>query len=93
MTELEQEEILQRAIDTWGRHEQEQMAIGECGEFLALFGRKVQGRLTREAMVDEIADVTIMMRQMARIYGEDLVKVRIQYKLRRLEEKLNKDCP
>ena len=85
--------ILRKALDTWGEFEQEQMAFGECGEFVALAGRKVQGRMTAEAMVDEIADVTIMMRQMAHLYGLGLVHERIQYKLNRLTAKLERNQP
>ncbi|WP_306600739.1 hypothetical protein [Geothrix sp. 21YS21S-2] len=82
--------ILHKALKTWGQHEQEQMAFGECGEFVALAALKVQGRLTTEAVVDEIADVTIMMRQMAHLYGLAQVEERIRFKLDRLAKKLER---
>jgi hypothetical protein len=89
MTPEKQEAILQAAIDTWGVNSQMMMAFGECGEFVALAGRHVQGRLTPEAIIDEIADVTIMMRQMAKIYGLRAVEQRIEYKLLRLQLRID----
>jgi NTP pyrophosphatase (non-canonical NTP hydrolase) len=81
---------LNNALETWGKHEQEQMAVGECGEFLTLFGRKVQGRATDEDFIEEIADVMVMMEQMALIYGYDQVQYAVDHKMRRLGEKLRK---
>jgi len=37
------------------------MAVGECGEFLTLVGRKAQNRDTVEDWISEISDVIIMM--------------------------------
>ena len=82
-------QLFDRATQQWGVDAQRMMAVGECGEFLTLFGREPQGRLEPEAMIDEIADVTIMMAQMARIYGPEQVADRIQYKLDRMRRKLD----
>lgn len=82
--------VLQTAVDTWGEYEQVMMAIGECGEFLTLMGRKVQGRLIESDMHDEIADVLIMMHQMANIYGIDHVRARVRHKMEKLAAKLAK---
>lgn len=81
--------ILNRAVQQWGIESQWSMAIGECGEFVALEGKRVQGRLSDYDALDEIADVLVMMHQMSIVYGYELVKQRIDYKLSRLELKLN----
>lgn len=73
------------AINKWGQESQEGVAIGECGELIAEFGRKVQGRMELDDMIDEIADVTIMMRQLAIIYGTENVESRIEFKMKRLK--------
>ena len=83
-------EVLDDALTTWGREEQEAMAIGEIGEYLTLEGRAAQGRCTDEDKISEIADVIIMMHQMAAIYGKDNVKDQINYKLIRLKDRLIK---
>lgn len=87
----EQEKTLQAAIDVWGYQEQEAMAIGECGEFLALHGKRAQGRATIEDWISEIADVTIMMEQMAKIYGYEAVQDMINFKMNRLRTRLEKN--
>lgn len=83
-------QVLKTAVDTWGEYEQVMMAIGECGEFLTLMGRKVQGRLIESDMHDEIADVLIMMHQMANIYGIDHVRARVRHKMEKLAVKLER---
>lgn len=80
--------VYEAAIEQWGVHAQKMMAVGECGEFLAEFGREVQGRSSPEKMIDEIADVMIMMNQMAMIYGEDEVRKRIDVKVNKVKTKL-----
>lgn len=81
-------DVFEKATETWGHPSQWSMAVGECGEFVALEGLRVQGRLTDEKAVDEIADVLIMMLQMRKHYGESVVDERIQYKLNRLRGRL-----
>lgn len=82
------DEIMLGALRSFGSEQQEQIAFGECGEFVALAGLKAQGRLTREQAIDEIADVLIMMRQMAHVYGLEDVNRRIEFKLNRLDQTL-----
>jgi NTP pyrophosphatase (non-canonical NTP hydrolase) len=84
------DEVLNAAVETWGVESQTAMAIGEIGEFLTLIGRKAQGRLTLEEVHSEIADVIIMMKQMAKIWGENQVAEQITYKVGRLKQKLIK---
>lgn len=79
---------LQDALDTWGTSEQKAMAVGEIGEFLSLFGRSAQGRDTAEQWHDEIADVLIMMEQMAFMHDYDAVMLRKTQKMERLAKRL-----
>lgn len=50
-----------------------------------------RGRNTVDDIIDEIADVTIMMSQLAIIYGKDRVQLQIDYKTQRLAKRLNKE--
>lgn len=79
-----------KAIRVWGEESQTQMAIGEIGEFLTTFGRLAQKRCTKEDVIDEIADVIIMMTQMALINGEEAVKERIRVKIAKIKGRLEK---
>lgn len=80
--------IMEKAVETWGVEDQFMMAIGECGEFVTLAGRHVQGRLDKEQIIDEVADVLVMMHQMALIYGEQEVRDRIEFKMNKVFGKL-----
>jgi hypothetical protein len=80
--------VLRSAILTWGETDQFNMAFGECGEFVALCGRRAQGRATKEDFRSEIADVIIMMAQMREIFGPEKVDAMINFKIDRLKQKL-----
>lgn len=85
---LEQKMILDNAIKAWGPESQLNMAFGECGEFVALCGRRSQRRDTVEDFLSEIADVTIMMAQMRELFGADRVDAMIAFKMDRLKLRL-----
>ena len=82
---------LLKAIEKWGAATQEQMAIGEIGELLALYGRRVQNRDDAMEWIDEIADVTIMLRQLALMTDPVLVAGAIDTKMCRLKKALEED--
>ncbi len=82
------DKILKKAIAHFGKESQVFVAIGEMGELLADFGRLAQGRITENNMADEIADVTIMMRQLALIYGAKKVDAVIELKMDRIKRRL-----
>ena len=86
----EQHLTLNSALKTWGDYEQYQMLIGELGELLTLFGRRVQGRDTPEEWVTEIADCMIMLEQMAIMHGYVKVQEKLDYKIQRLQSRLPK---
>lgn len=65
------------------------LAIGECGEFLSEIGRTAQGRSSQEKLVDEIADVIIMMNQLGYYHNPELLRKRIEFKMNRVKDKLD----
>jgi len=84
--------ILQKAIEVWGTKAQCEMIIEECIE-LALSLQKlkrIRGNSAQKEMevIDEIADVAIMMEQMAIIWGYEQVNQRIKFKIDRLKGRL-----
>jgi NTP pyrophosphatase (non-canonical NTP hydrolase) len=86
---MNEEEIYKAAINHWGEHTQLMMAMGECGELIAELNRLVtQNRSSKEQVVDEIADVEIMMGQLRYIFGNDEVDLAKQRKLARLNHRL-----
>lgn len=82
-------QTLTQAIELFGPESQQLMTIGEIGEFLQLYGRMTQGRATRQEWISEIADVTIMMRQMALLNGIEEVNAMIAHKVERLQQRID----
>ena len=91
--QLIDENILDDAIKAFGIEAQLEMVIEECLE-LALAIQKLKRirggtkEEKRKAVIDEIADVTIMVRQATFIFGTDAVNDRIIFKMKRLEERI-----
>ena len=72
------------AVRHYGAEHQKKKAIEEMGELITAISREQDGRATPEQVITEIADVQIMMRQLALIYGIDAVVNEIDRKQRRL---------
>lgn len=86
------DEILQKAIDTFGIEAQKEMIIEECIELaLALQKyKRVRGNKTDQfmAVIDEIADVKIMIRQAEKIFKTFLIDERVDFKMERLKKRI-----
>lgn len=104
--------IMQRAVDTYGREKQTDVAIEEMAELTEAITVKHMTRLTkalqktrrvlgddhaaqehaRNSVIEEIADVEIMIDQLKIMYGEHCVNTVREQKLVRLEGRLNEQC-
>lgn len=77
------------ALRQWGPDAQTWMAVEELGELLTSIARLRRWRDDVTKLVDELADVGIMLDQLALIYDcEDKVRERRAFKLNRLRERL-----
>ncbi len=88
MYEDDMEQLYKKALGKWKAGVQIQMTIEECAELivaLAKYGRNNNGS-TIEEMVDELADVQIMINQMKLIFSG--VEDKIQEKMHRLKKRL-----
>ena len=94
-------EILQKAIKHYGTHNQMLKCIEECGELSRAISRILielssgDGFTTKESeenLYEEIADVTIMLKQLVMMFQcEGRVQVQIMNKINRLKERLEHD--
>jgi len=86
------EEFLLKVIKTFGTANQIDMIREECMELLLalqrLRRRKEYETEIMSNVIDEVADVIIMISQARLIFGKDKVDERIKFKLQRLEGKL-----
>lgn len=79
--------ILQKAIDTYGGEMQSIVAIEEMAELQKELTKALRGNLNIGGLVEEMADVAIMYRQLLMIYNIDTDKLQkqIEAKLLRLK--------
>jgi len=87
---------MQTALDQWGLNAQVGQAIEECAELIVALQKYVNrtpkpGML--ENILDEIADVEMMLAQMRLVLGidDEALRKRIEYKFERLNRYLSKD--
>ena len=93
MNKHEQATGLQTIVSTYGVNPQVDIAVDECSELIkALMKHKRKPSLaTREGIIDELADVQIMLRQMNIIFEcKDEVEERIEYKINRQLERIRR---
>ena len=90
---MNNEYLYQKAIDKWGEKSQIMIAIEEAGELitvLAKYGRNINGS-TKIDVVNEIADMKIMIEQLELIFDEELVEEAYIVKTMRLEQYLESE--
>ncbi len=82
-------ELMCKAILTWGEESQIKMAVEECAELLVAIMHRSRNRVTNKAVVEELVDVSLMVEQLRMIYDKDgdFETIRTQ-KLERLEKLL-----
>ena len=90
MDKKETDELYTKAIDTWGQLPQVNMVFEECGELTTALARYLRGRANEEEVITEVADVAIMMEQMAVLFGKEQFEQEKERKLQRLKERLEK---
>ena len=83
--------IYQATIARWGVDAQYDQAIEECAELIAALKHFKRGKISREEVIDELADVTLMLGQLRWMFGEELVESAICDKLEKLKQLLDDD--
>lgn len=79
-----------QAIETYGVRMQKLMAIEEMSELTKEICKDFRGKLNREHLIEEMADVLIMLDQMLLMYkvsGEEICQM-CERKMNRLRERL-----
>jgi NTP pyrophosphatase (non-canonical NTP hydrolase) len=86
------DDLLIKAIETWGIGAQVDIAQEECAELIAAIAHYRRERPdAMKEMIEEIADVKIMMRQLELMFDIDKdVRAVMDYKLERLAGRLER---
>jgi hypothetical protein len=92
MTNQEIIDTYKQAIELYGEHAQKLMAIEEMSELTKEICKDFRGKLDREHLIEEMADVTITIDQLMMMYGisGDEIEQMRERKIERLKERLKR---
>jgi NTP pyrophosphatase (non-canonical NTP hydrolase) len=81
--------LYKEAIEKWGEEAQVNMLNEECGELIAAVAQFKRGRTSHHDVMTELADVFIMVEQIASMMSYDDFEKELERKLTKLrDEKL-----
>ena len=86
---MNKEQLYQATIDKWGIEAQYEQMVEECAELIAALKHFQRGKIDQQTVIDELADVTLMVGQLTWMFGQDTVDQAIQDKLIKLDILLN----
>ena len=83
--------LFKELLSRFGIEKQTLMLAEEQGELIKAINKKLRGKGDRLSIVEELADVVIMLRQIAQFFNIDKEEVNLimNKKLKRTEERLN----
>ena len=82
-------DLCKYALDKWGLDSQLDMLAEECGEFIVALNHYRRKRISREKLLEEIADISVMSSEMMVYFPE--LQVIADRKIRRLIKKVQKN--
>jgi NTP pyrophosphatase (non-canonical NTP hydrolase) len=86
---MDMTQIYQKTIDTWGEEAQYDQMIEECAELIAALKHFKRGKIEDQDVINELADVTLMVGQLTWMMGDKKVAATVEKKLQKLETLLN----
>lgn len=82
-------EIYAATLAKWGEEAQYDQAVEECAELIAALKHLRRGRVGKDEVAGELADVYLMIGQLVYMLGEERVATAIEEKLARLHSHLS----
>lgn len=90
-TMMRYREIYAKTICKWGEDAQYDQTIEECAELIATLQHFARGKVDKDAVVSELADVFLMVGQLTYMFGEDLLSAAVEKKIAKLHHLLESD--
>lgn len=81
-------DLYEKTIAKWGVDAQYDQAIEECAELIATLKHLKRGKVDQESVVNELADVYLMIGQLIYMFGPDRVDAAVQHKIDKLNNLL-----
>ena len=82
------ERLYQATLNKWGEDAQYDQAVEECAELITALKHFRRGKVDQQAVIDEIADVTLMLGQLTWMFGTERVEESMKKKLKKLSRLL-----
>lgn len=82
------DEIYQATLAKWGEEAQYDQAVEECAELIISLKHYRRGKADRQSVIDELADLTLMLGQLTWMLGEKEVELAIGRKRAKLNQLL-----
>jgi len=86
---MERHELYRKTLEKWGEDAQYDQAVEECAELIIALKHFRRGKIDAQKVIDELADVTLMLGQLSWMFGEDNIKKTVDIKLDKLQQLLN----
>lgn len=77
-------EIYAKTISKWGEQAQYDQTIEECAELIASLQHFARGKVGKDVVVSELADVFLMVGQLTYMFGEDQLSAAVEEKVAKL---------
>lgn len=77
-------DLYKKTVKKWGEEAQYDQAIEECAELITALQHLKRKKNDRQAVINELADVTLMLGQLTWMFGENQVQQAIGSKLKKL---------
>ncbi len=90
---MNKEQLYQATIDKWGIDAQYEQMVEECAELITALKHFQRGKVDRQTVMNELADVSLMVGQLTWMFGHEEVEQAIQDKLSKLNKLLTTSSP
>ena len=81
---MKHREIYVKTLNKWGAQAQYNQAIEECAELIVALQHFSRGKIDQDVVISELADVFLMVGQLAYMFGEDQLSKSVGEKIAKL---------
>jgi NTP pyrophosphatase (non-canonical NTP hydrolase) len=81
-------ELYAKTISKWGEDAQYDQMIEECAELIATLQHFARGKVGKDTVVNELADVFLMVGQLTYMFGEQELAAAVEQKIAKLHRLL-----
>ncbi|OEU71051.1 MAG: antitoxin [Desulfuromonadales bacterium C00003068] len=82
---MDLEQLYRTTVEVWGEPAQYDQAAEECAELIAALMHYRREKVDAQQVIDELADVTLMVGQLTWMFGEERVAEAVQRKRDKLD--------